>query len=78
MPSLRPKLLHSLLSACKSIKAKRIVLWMGKRLDASWYRAIRRDMRGIDLGTGKRQLIPGGMLDTEYQITVVREIADGV
>jgi len=78
MPSLRPKLVQAMLKACRSVKAKRIFLWMGKRLDASWYRAVKRDMSGIDLGKGKRQLIPGGALDTEYQITVVREISDGV
>lgn len=78
VPSLRPTLLRTLLARCKSVKAKRVFLWMGKQLDASWYHALKRDMSGIDLGKGKRQLIPGGALDTEYQITVVREISDGV
>jgi hypothetical protein len=78
MPSLRPKPLMSLLKTCTSIKAKRTFLWMGKSVDASWYRAIKRDMSDIDLGKGKRQLIPGGMLDAEYQITVPRGISDGV
>lgn len=76
--TLRPKTLLELLSACKSVKAKRILLWMGKQLASSWYRAIKRDIPAIDLGKGKRQLIPGGMLDKGYQITVVREISSGV
>lgn len=73
--TLRPGLLQSLLSECHNIKAKRLFLWMARTTGHSWYK--RLDVSGINLGTGKRQIVPAGILDKEFQITVPREDSDG-
>jgi hypothetical protein len=66
--NLRPRLLHTLLVECRSVKVKRLFLWFAERHDHPWI--TRLDRRGIDLGQGKRMLVSGGKLDTKYNITV--------
>ncbi len=73
LPTLRPKLLQSLLESCTSVKVKRLCLYLGDHLALPWRK--RLDERRIDLGTGKRQIVVGGRLDTRYGITVPRESA---
>lgn len=68
LTTLRPRLLTSLLEGCKSIRAKRLFLFFADRHDHGWVKHI--DRQHIDLGRGKRQLVPGGRLDPHYQITV--------
>ena len=68
LTTLRPRLLTSLLEGCKSIRAKRLFLFFADRHDHGWAKHI--DRQHIDLGRGKRQLVPGGRLDPHYQITV--------
>src|SRR3546814_20730827 len=65
---LRPRLLTNLLDGCVSIRAKRLFLFFADRHDHGWSKHI--DRQHIDLGRGKRQLVPGGRLDARYQITV--------
>lgn len=66
--NLRPALLQSLLQECTQVKAKRLFLWMARECGHGWYRHL--DKRKIDLGSGKRQIVEGGVLDGEYLITV--------
>lgn len=73
--TLRPNLLQLLLEECKQIKAKRLFLWMSKRLNHQWYKLI--DQNTIDLGTGKRQIIKDGVLDKDFLITVPKELSGG-
>lgn len=73
--NLRPRLLQALLESSTSIKAKRLFLWLARTSGHAWYRYI--DVSKIDLGVGKRQIVPGGMLDTEFLITVPKEVQDG-
>ena len=73
--NLRPGLLQSLLSQCRQVKAKRLFLWVAREQGHSWYRHI--DQAKIDLGSGKRQIIKGGVLDDEFLITVPRKEEDG-
>lgn len=73
--NLRPRQLQALLEACGSIKAKRLFLWLSRMVGHSWYRHI--DISGINLGAGKRQIVPGGILDTQFMITVPKEVQDG-
>lgn len=71
LPSLRPDHVQQLLEACTSVKVKRLCLYLADVTHMPW-RAGLVDKR-IDLGSGKRQVVPGGMLDARYQITVPRE-----
>ena len=73
--TLRPKLLIALLLACKRVKTKRLSLWLAERHDYPWFKQL--DISMLDLGSGKRVIYKGGMLNTKYNITVPREYANG-
>jgi hypothetical protein len=74
LTSLRPRYLNILLSDCRSIKTKRLFLWFAERHNHAWFKAI--DTKTVNLGSGKRMLVPGGKLDTRYLITVPKEFGD--
>lgn len=73
--NLRPNLLQALLEACGNIKTKRLFLWLARTAEHSWYQHI--DLSRINLGAGKRQIVPGGVLDSQFMITVPKEVQDG-
>ena len=66
--NLSPRKLEPLLEACRSVKVKRLFLWFAERHQPSWLHTL--DRARIDLGKGKRMLVRGGRLDTEFNITV--------
>lgn len=70
--TLRPNLVQHLLEHCRSIKVKRVFLWLAERHDLSWVRKL--DLGRVDLGRGKRLLAKEGRLDSKYQITVPAEM----
>jgi len=72
LTNLSPRRLSALLTACRSVKVKRLALWFADRHDMAW--AKRLDRAAIDLGQGNRVLAPGGRLDRTYRITVPREM----
>jgi hypothetical protein len=73
--NLKPTLLQSLLQECQQVKAKRLFLWMAREQGHSWYRHI--DQAKIDLGSGKRQIVKGGVFDDEFSFTVPGNDEDG-
>lgn len=70
--SLRPERLSRLLRACHSIKAKRLFLALSERLKHAWLKHV--DLKGVELGSGKRSLFPGGKLDAKYHITLPADL----
>jgi len=68
LPVLRPKLLGALLSACSSVKVKRLFFLLADDLDAPWWRRV--DKRGIDLGSGCRAVGKGGTFHARYNLVV--------
>lgn len=72
--SFRPTLVMNLLQACKRIKTKRLFLWLAERHHHTWLKKL--DVSTLDLGSGKRVIYKGGVLDNRYQITVPREYMD--
>jgi hypothetical protein len=66
--TLSPRRLQRLLEACRSVKVKRLFLFYADRHNHAWLKQL--DRTRIDLGVGKRALVPGGRLVTKYQITV--------
>ena len=72
LANLRPALLDRLLRQCTSVKAKRLFFFFSDRHGHAWAR--RLNAEGIDLGSGKRQIVKGGRLDPKYQITVPAEL----
>lgn len=74
LTSLRPKLVNTLLQHCRSIKVKRLFLFMADQFSYPWVSRIEKDQ--LDLGSGKRVVVKGGKLDKHYLITVP-EYRDG-
>lgn len=69
LTTLRPSLTKELLLSCTSIKVKRLFFYF-----AAQHRALRKRLKpeDFDLGSGKRQIVPGGEYDPQFQITVPR------
>lgn len=70
--TLRPQLVQSLLDNCTSVKAKRLLLFLNKQLGHHWIHDL--DLENIDLGSGPRNLYPGGFYDPEFKITYPKEL----
>ncbi len=73
LPSLRPGHMQQLLEVCTSVKVKRLCLYLADVTHMPWRGELADDR--INLGSGKRQVVPGGVLDPRYNITVPREAA---
>lgn len=72
MMTLRPGLVQNLLEKCKSIKVKRLFLYMAEASDMPWYEKLKQSE--IDLGTGKRIIVKNGKLNRKFEITVPEEL----
>jgi hypothetical protein len=57
-----------LLESCRSIKVKRLFLFLAIRQDKPWSRKLA--VARVTLGQGKRLVTRGGRLDTRFSITV--------
>lgn len=68
MTTLRPQRVSLLLRHCRSIKAKRLFLALAERHRHAWLSHV--PLERVDLGRGKRALVPGGRLNPTYQITL--------
>ncbi|MDQ7832766.1 MAG: type IV toxin-antitoxin system AbiEi family antitoxin domain-containing protein [Desulfovibrionaceae bacterium] len=72
--TMRPALAQTLLERCGSIRAKRLLLYFAEAFGLAWRADL--DLSRIDLGRGNRQIVPGGVLDRQYRITVPAGSAD--
>ncbi len=68
--TLRPKESQKLLQDCRSVRVKRLFLWMAKDCEHPWIKYV--DVGKVDLGSGKRMIYEDGKLDHELLITVPR------
>ncbi len=68
LTSLRPGVINTLLAACASIKVKRLFLFLADLHDYPWFGMV--EWRQLDLGSGKRVITKGGILDKQFMITV--------
>lgn len=66
--TLRPDVVQKLLVACRSVKVKRLFLYMAERCAHPW--VLKLDISKVDLGRGKRMIVPNGRYDAKYRITV--------
>jgi len=66
--TLRPDLVQGLLEACRSVKVKRLFLYMAESQEHAWLSKL--DLSKVDLGKGKRMIVPHGRYDAKYRITV--------
>jgi hypothetical protein len=69
--NLRPRRLQALLEDAKSVKVKRLFFFFADRHRHKWLKHL--DRKQISLGSGKRVIFQGGILDSKYRITVPEE-----
>lgn len=74
MSNLRPATVQQLLDSCNSVKVKRMFLFMAEKAGHAWIKHINKDK--IDLGSGKRSLVPNGVYVSSYKITVPKELIE--
>lgn len=72
--TLNPKQVQSLLEDCTSVKVKRLFLYLGEKSGHKWMDYLK--LNRIDLGTGKRSLVKGGVYIPKYQIIVPRALEE--
>ena len=72
LTTIRPTVVQELLENCKSVKVKRLFLFLAEKADHSWFKYI--DAQKIDLGSGNRSLASNGVLVSKYQLVVPREL----
>ncbi len=70
--NLRPKVLQELLESCNSIKVKRLFLFMASKAEHRWLHFL--DQSRIELGSGDRAIVKGGVYISKYRISVPKEL----
>lgn len=68
LTTLRPEVVQGLLEACRSVKVKRLFLYMAENQELPWLTRV--DPSKVDLGKGKRMVVQKGRYDAKYRITV--------
>jgi hypothetical protein len=71
LATLRSEMVQRLLVMCRSIKVRRLFMFMAEKHGHQWISDL--DVSQLDLGKGKRMIVPKGRLDRKYQITVPRD-----
>jgi len=74
LTSLRPDVVQHLLEGTTNNKVKRLFLYMAEKANHYWYDML--DASNIELGTGKMQLVKGGVYLPKYKITIPKELYD--
>lgn len=74
MMTLRPELIRNLLKSCRSVKVKRLFLFMAENNKLPWYEKL--DVSKVDLGSCKRTMVKNEKLDNKYKITVPTELIE--
>jgi hypothetical protein len=72
LPNLRPNVLQELLESCNSIKVKRLFLYMASKSRHQWLDFV--DQSKIELGTGDRVIVKGGVYISKFKISVPKEL----
>jgi hypothetical protein len=70
--NLSPKQVQALLENCRSVKVKRLFLYMAEKAKHTWVAYL--DKEKIDLGNGKRSIVKNGAYVDKYGITVPKEL----
>jgi hypothetical protein len=74
LTTLKPSSVQQLLENCRSVKVKRLFLYLAEKADHAWVKYIKPEH--ISLGGGKRSVISGGAYNAKYQITVDKELEE--
>ncbi len=68
LTTLRPRLVQALLTQCRSVKVKRLFMFLAEACNHAWVKKL--DLSKVDFGKGKRMIVKGGRFDAKYNITV--------
>src|SRR3990167_10604643 len=68
LSQLRPNLVQSLLEKCKSIKVKRLFLYLADQFQHPWLTKV--DLSKVSLGHGNRVIGKGGNYDKKYRLSL--------
>lgn len=68
LATLRPKIVQKLLEQCRSVKVKRLFMFLAEHCKHTWVKSL--DLSKVNMGKGKRVIAKGGYLDSKYNITV--------
>jgi hypothetical protein len=71
--TLRPQQVQQLLEECKSLKVKRLFLYLAQKSGHAWFKHL--NLKTIELGSGKRSIVENGVYDSTYKITIPKELA---
>ena len=71
LTTLRPKLLMKLLTACRSIKVRRLFFVFADRHQHAWLKHLNPNK--VNFGTGPRALVKGGVLHPTHRIYVPKD-----
>jgi len=71
--ALRPNTVQQLLENCRSVKVKRLFLFLAERAGHGWVKHL--DLTRIGTGQGTRSLAKGGAYIAKYQMMVPQELA---
>jgi len=71
LATLQAEMIQGLLVICRSIKVKRLFMFMAEQHNHPWVSDL--DISKLDLGKGKRVIVPKGRFDKKYRITVPRD-----
>lgn len=74
LTALRSDVVQKLLEETKSIRVKRMFLYMAEKAGHYWFDML--DLTKIDLGTSKMQLVKEGIYIAKYKITVSKELSN--
>lgn len=74
LTTLRAETVQTLLESTKSLRVKRMFLYMAEKAGHYWFGQL--DLRKIELGTSKLQLVKDGVYVSKYRITVPKELND--
>ncbi|MDR1195333.1 MAG: type IV toxin-antitoxin system AbiEi family antitoxin [Endomicrobium sp.] len=66
--NLRPNVLQNLLEQCKSIRVKRLFMFLAEKQRQAWFK--RLDLSKIYLGSGARKITKNGKFDSKYNIVI--------
>ena len=72
--TLRPELLMTLLTACRSVKVRRLFFVFADLYQHPWRKYLDTDQ--IDFGSGPRALVPGGKFHPTYHISLPEFFVD--
>ena len=72
LTNLRSSLVQEILENCKSIKVKRMFLYMACKANHQWYNKL--DLSKINLGSGTRSYAKHGVKDSHFNIVIPREL----